>query len=211
MGYKVVLKDLYGGVADLLTTADAVKMHGLLEDFLYVTGDDLSDTDAWAATRKLQVYLKAAKIYAKINSMQPARMAYFVDLPSATITPAVLDEVYQRVGLPKTVSRRLDEHIEAEFPEIDEYEELGVPRLRPYDEGHIRKPVPVLRKALLEESPDSEVEHYYAVDYPRRLEGKRGPVKPVSAELAPIHRKPVVGDQEELDFSEALGSIEGRV
>jgi len=208
MGYKVVLKDLYGGVADLLTAADATKMYGLLEDFLYVTGDDLSDTDAWASARKLQVYLKAANIHAKINSMQPARMAYFVDLPSATITPAVLDEVYQRVGLPKTVSRKPEEHIEAEFPESYEYEELGVPRLRPYDEERPRKPVPVLRKALPEESPVSEVEYHYAVDYPRRLEGKRGPVKPGSAELASIRRKPVISDEEELDFTEALRSVE---
>jgi len=104
MSCKVVLVDMYGGASNVyIATCNPTKLSGLLEDFIFVVGDQLSDADSYSAARKLQVYLRSANVRSKLNSQDLASDLFQVDLKSATIVPSKLVEQYEAVGPPKRV------------------------------------------------------------------------------------------------------------
>jgi hypothetical protein len=133
-----------------------------LEDFLFVVGDQLSDADSYSAARKLQVYLRAAKIRCKLNSTDLATDMFHVDLKSATITPSRLVEQYEPVGAPKRV--RIEHVLPKEEPKfVRELPKEGLGRvvatrqelLQPVTESAspVRELPPPRERPLLEERP----------------------------------------------------------
>jgi len=86
---KVFFEDMYGGTSSIFIglNEDSRTLHDVIEDFIYIVGDQLSDASAMSTARKFRAYAKRIGYPTEVNSRRPASENIIVDLASASISP----------------------------------------------------------------------------------------------------------------------------
>lgn len=90
-GMKINVKDLYGSTANVHMKANEEysRLFDILEDFLIISGDQISDMSAFICARNLSIYLNRLGYINTTNSVEPSARQVTLDLVSGSISPSV--------------------------------------------------------------------------------------------------------------------------
>ena len=106
-GTKVNFTDMYGGTANvhLKSVEEYSKMYDVLEDFMFIAGDEISDMSAMIAAQKFSRMMDRLGYMHTTNSVDPATKDLTLNLTSGNISPSVesssmdLQEIKLPIGL----------------------------------------------------------------------------------------------------------------
>jgi hypothetical protein len=142
-GLKINFKDAYGGVANVHVQAneDFSKMADLLDDFMFITGDDIIDLSAMLVARKFATYLTSLGYINHLNSVERANKQMTFDISSGSISPSVnvdTEELRLPTGGSLVSANGVEENFSGDLTAGESTEGLGIqetelPRRQQFD------------------------------------------------------------------------------